>query len=65
MNIILTFIQEQQVAAVIPRGDYPKAQRKFDWWLYKERHLLECLINKLKLDTRYDNLSCTFSVFLS
>ncbi|MCY9564490.1 IS5/IS1182 family transposase, partial [Paenibacillus larvae] len=36
--------------------------------LFKERHLVECLFNKLKhnrrLATRYDKLSCTFVAFL-
>ncbi|RKN61283.1 transposase [Paenibacillus ginsengarvi] len=43
-------------------------QRKTDWWLFKERHLVECLFNKLKhnrrLATRYDKLSRTFVAFL-
>ncbi len=69
MNNILNLIQEQQATAVIPSRKHRKVQRKCDWWLYKERHLVECFFNKLKhyrrLATRYDKLSCTFAAFLS
>ncbi|QNV55915.1 hypothetical protein GMA19_03331 [Paenibacillus polymyxa E681] len=69
MNNILNLIQEQQATAVIPSRKHRIVQRKCDWWLYKERHLVECFFNKLKhyrrLATRYDKLSCTFAAFLS
>ena len=35
-----------------------------DWWLYKERHLVECFFQKLKwfrrIATRYDKLDASF-----
>lgn len=64
MNNILELIERQQGVAVIPSRKHRKVQRACDWWLYKERHLVECLFNKLKhyrrLATRYDKLTCTF-----
>lgn len=69
MNNILELIEKQQAIAVIPSRKHRKVQRKCDWWLYKERHLVECLFNKLehyrRIATRYDKLTCTFAAFLS
>ncbi|CAH8710053.1 IS5 family transposase, partial [Paenibacillus thiaminolyticus] len=69
MNRILELIEKQHATAVIPSRKHRKIQRTCDWWLYKERHLVECLFNKLKhyrrLATRYDKLTCTFAAFLS
>ncbi|MNO34218.1 Transposase DDE domain protein [compost metagenome] len=69
MNNILNLLDEKQAKAVIPSRKHRKIQRECDWWLYKERHLVECLFNKLKhyrrLATRYDKLSCTFGAFLT
>lgn len=65
MSNILELIEKQQAIAVIPSRRLRKVQQKCDWWLYKERHLVECLFNKLKhyrrLVTRYDKLTCTFA----
>ncbi|GGN91144.1 hypothetical protein GCM10010969_02450 [Saccharibacillus kuerlensis] len=66
---ILNLLQEQQATAVIPSRLHRRVQRETDWWVYKERHLVECLFNKLKnyrrLATRYDKLAASFSAFLS
>lgn len=39
-----------------------------DWWLYKERHLVECFFLKLKefrrIATRYDKLAKRFLAFV-
>lgn len=39
-----------------------------DWWLFKERHLIECFFNKLKhfrhLSTRFDKLAVSFLAFI-
>ena len=39
-----------------------------DWWVYKERHLVECFFNKLKhfrrIATRYDKLATSYPAFL-
>lgn len=39
-----------------------------DWWIYKERHLVECFFNKLKhfrrIATRYDKLATSYLAFI-
>lgn len=39
-----------------------------DWYLYKERHLVECFFNKIKhfrrVATRYDKLAKSFLAFV-
>lgn len=39
-----------------------------DFWLYKERHLVECFFNKIKafrrIATRYDKLASSFLAFV-
>ncbi len=39
-----------------------------DWWLYKERHLVECFFQKLiwflRIATRYDKLDASFLSFV-
>ncbi len=50
----------------------PKSNEKnpwdCDWWLYKERHLVECFFQKLKqfrrVATRYDKLAKRFLAFV-
>lgn len=65
---IITLLKEKQANTVIPSRKHRTIQRPTDWWLFKERHLVECLFNKLKhnrrLATRYDKLSRTFVAFL-
>jgi transposase len=52
----------------IPSRETNKAQRECDWWLYKERHLVECFWQKIKqfrrVATRYDKLAKTFLGFV-
>jgi len=47
-----------------PMRRHERTQRKTDWWLYKERHLLENLFLKLKnyrrFATRYEKLASSF-----
>lgn len=54
--------------AVIPPRANRKEQRDYDHHLYKERHLVECFINKIKqyrrIFTRYDKLATRFLGFL-
>lgn len=65
---VLIYIEDQDARHTIP----PKAnriyQRKCDWWLYKERHLVECFFNKIKhfrrVATRYDRLAESFFAFV-
>jgi transposase len=53
--------------AVIPwrsSRKLPPVGRKCDWHLYKERHLVECFINKIKhfrrIATRYEKLAASY-----
>lgn len=57
------------VEAVIPPRSNRKEQREYDKHLYKERHLVECFINKIKhyrrVFSRFEKLSKTYLGFLS
>lgn len=50
-----------------PRMNYQDPW-KTDWWLFKERHLIECFFNKLKhfrhISTRFDKLATSFLAFI-
>lgn len=52
----------------IPSRKNAKFQRHCDWWLYKERHLVEKFFFKLKayrrIATRYDKLASTYFGFI-
>jgi transposase len=43
-------IQEQGMQAVIPPRSNRMAPRDCDWFVYKERQLIECFFNKIKLN---------------
>ena len=54
----------QGMEPVIPphqRAKGEKAERSYDKWLYRERHLVECFINKIKhfrrVFSRYDKMA--------
>lgn len=57
---ILTYIKEHGAAAVIPPKSNAKEPWEIDYFLYKERHLVECFFQKLKwfrrVATRYNKL---------
>ena len=52
----------------IPNRETNKNQRECDWWMYKERHLVECFWEKIKqfrrVATRYDKLASSFLGFV-
>ncbi len=54
---------------VIPPRSRRKALRQYDEHLYRERHLVECFINKIKhyrhIFSRFDKLSNRYMGFLS
>ena len=45
-----------------------KVKREYDRWLYRERHLIECCINKLKhfrrIFSRFDKLDRSYLGFV-
>lgn len=65
------WLVEQEMEPVIPphqRAKGDKAQRLYDRWLYRERHLIECFINKIKhfrrVFSRFDKLASRYIGFL-
>jgi transposase len=67
-NAFLEIIAVSDAEAVIPPKKNRTVQRDYDEHLYKERHLVECFINKIKwyrrIFTRYDKLARRFAAFL-
>lgn len=67
-NKLIDYIYENNAEPTIPSKRNAKFERHCDWWLYKERHLVEKLFLKLKgyrrIATRYDKLACTYLGFL-
>lgn len=65
---IRDLIQESGGEYCIPPKANEKNPWKCDWWLYKERHLVECFFQKLKqfrrIATRYDKLAKRFLAFV-
>jgi len=64
----INFVLETGAEPVIPPHPSSKQPRPDDVWLYRERHLGECFINKLKhfrrIFSRYDKLASRYLGFL-
>jgi len=62
-------IADMGAVAVIPPRSNRKTPREYDRHLYKERHLVECFINKIKhfrhIFSRFDKLATRYRGFLS
>lgn len=62
------YLTQQGIEVVIPPHQRATILRDYDTWLYRERHLIECLINKLKhfrrIFSRFDKLDRSFLGFL-
>lgn len=67
-NRLIDYIYDHGGEPTIPSRKGAKFERRCDWRLYKERHLVEKLFLKLKafrkIATRYDKLACTYLGFL-
>jgi len=65
---LVDHIQQDGTTAVIPPHQRSKHPRDYDRWLYRERHLVECFMNKLKqfrrVFSRFDKLACRYAGFL-
>jgi len=65
---LLNTIANCHAEAVIPPRANRREPRDYDKHLYKERHLVECFINKIKwyrrIFTRYEKLAHRYSAFL-
>ena len=61
-------VRETGADAVIPSRSYNLNQREVDWHLYRERHLIECFIGKIKhyrrIFTRFEKLSKNYLSFI-
>lgn len=67
-NKLLDYVYDHGGEPTIPSRKGAKFDRHCDWWLYKERHLVENYFLKLKafcrIATRYDKLASTFLGFM-
>ena len=65
---ILAYIKDHGATVVIPPKSNAKEPWPVDYWLYKERHLIECFFQKMKwfrrVATRYDKLDKSFLAFV-
>ena len=67
-NELIDYIYDHGGEPTIPSRKCNSFERHCDWWLYKERHLVEKYFLKLKayrrIATRYDKLAYTYLVFI-
>ena len=65
---IRAYIEEHHATYNIPPKSNTIEPWPCDWWHYKERHLVECFFQKIKLfrrvSTRYDKLASRFFSFI-
>ena len=65
---IREYISEHGANYVIPPQSNISNPWPVDWYLYKERHLIECFFQKIKwfrrIATRYDKLDASFFAFV-
>jgi len=69
VNPLIESVTAKGIKAVIPPKKNRLVQREYDRHLYRERHLIECFINKIKhyrrVFSRFDKLSKNYLGFLS
>ena len=67
-NKLIDYVYDRGGEPTIPSRKNAKFQRHCDWWLYKERHLVEKFFFKLKayrrIATRYDKPASTYLGFI-
>ena len=65
---IIAYIENLEATAVIPSRKNCTVQRETDWVLYKDRHLVECFINKIKhfrrIFSRFEKYASRYLAFL-
>jgi transposase len=65
----VAWLKDRGIKAVIPPKANRKEQRDCDYWLYKERHAVECLFGKLKyfrrIAMRYEKKAVHFMGMLA
>ena len=64
----IDWLLEHDIIPVIPPHHCSQQPREYDRWLYRERHLIECLVNKLKqfrrIFSRFDKLATRYLGFI-
>ena len=67
-DALVQAVEARQMEAVIPPRGNRNEKREVDWFVYKERHLIECFFNKIKHDrrilSRYEKTARNFMGFL-
>ena len=68
-DALLDWLKDRGISAVIPPKANRKVQRSCDWYLYKERHAVECMFGKLKyyrrIASRFEKMASHFKEMLS
>ena len=68
-DAFIALVQASGAQPVIPPRKNRLAPRHYDRHAYRERHLIECLFNRLKqfrrIATRYEKLACNFLSMLN
>ena len=68
-EFIRKLVEDYQAEVVIPPRKRRTEPREYDEHLYKERHLVECFINKIKhfrrIFSRFEKLASRYHSFLS
>ena len=65
---VVDYIEAHAAIPVIPSNPQRKRQRWYDTFLYRERHAIECFVNKLKhyrhVFSRFDKLAARYLAFV-
>jgi transposase len=60
-------VRDNEAVPVIPPRSNRKVMRDYDKYIYRERHLVECFINKIKryprVFSRFEKLSTSYMAF--
>lgn len=68
-DALLDWLKERAITAVIPPKAHRKVQRSDDWYLCKERHVVECMFGTPKyyrrIATRYEEKVIHFKEMLA
>ena len=68
-DAFIEFIVSHQAIPVIPPKANRLVPRQYDLWRYRERHLVECFMNKIKhyrrVFSRFDKLATRYLGFVS
>jgi transposase len=64
----IEYLLDRGIEVVIPPHQRAKILREYDAWWYRERHLVECFIGKIKhfrrIFSRFDKLDRSYAGFL-